>query len=126
MHNVTAFDVTSDLVVLGTNPEMADVSNPRGEIIGLAYAVRAMNAHGDTWEQHVVTGRIGEEAELFAKTERVALALQARLERLGKLPVNAAQWRPGRAVYGSDAYVEYGQEDEVALERREAAEEGWF
>lgn len=125
MHNITAFDVTSDLVVLGTDPEMADISNPRGEIVGLAYAVRARNEHGDTWERHVVTGRIGEEAELYAKTERLALALQARLDRLGKLPVDAVQWRQGRAVYGTAAYVEYGSDEELAWERREAAEEMW-
>ncbi len=125
MHNITAFDVTSDLVIIGQNPDMADMSNPRGHIHGLSYAVRAMNAPGDTWELHVATGRIGEEAELYAKTERLALALQARLDNLGKLPVNAAQWRQGRAVYGSAAYVEYGQDDEVALERREAEEEMW-
>lgn len=126
MHNIITFDVDSDLVVLGTNPEMADYSNPRGEIIGLAYCVRAHNAHGDTWAKTVVTGRIGEEAELYAKADKLASALRARLERLGKLPVDAAQWRQGRPIYGSDAYVEYGQADDVALERREAEEEAWM
>lgn len=126
MHNVIAFEAASSWVIVGSNPEMADMDNPRGEIIGLSYAVRARNEHGDTWERHVVTGRIGEETALYTKAERLAVALQARLERLGKLPVDAAQWQPGRTVYGSGAYVEYGSDDELALERREAEEEGWL
>ena len=72
-----------------------------------------------------MTGRIGEETALYDKTARVAAALQARLDNLGKLPVNAAAWMPGRAVYGSGAYTEYGNDDEMALERREAEEEAW-
>lgn len=126
MHNVIAFEPVSAWVVIGTNPEMADYDNPRGHIFGLSYAVRARNEHGDTWEKPVATGSLHEDAELAAKAERLAQALQTRLDRLGKLPVDAAQWQPGRAVYGTDAYVAYGQDDEVALERREAEEERWF
>lgn len=125
MHSILTFEVDSDLVVLGTDPEMADVSNPRGEIVGLAYCVRASNAHGDTWAKTVAVGRIGEETELYAKADKLAQALRARLANYGKLPVDAAQWQQGRPIYGSDAYVEYGQDDDVALERREAEEEMW-
>lgn len=123
MQNVTQFSAASRYVVIGTNPEMADYDNKRGEIYGLAYYVQASNAHGDTWELHLFTAAVGMDADSAPKAERVAAALQARLDNLGKLPVNAAQWQQGRAVYGSDAYVEYGQEDDVALERREAEDE---
>lgn len=120
MHNVTQFSAASRYVVIGTNPELADYDNKRGAIFGLAYYVQASNAHGDTWELHLFTGHVGLDADNAPKAERVAAALQARLDNLGKLPVNAGAWVQGRALYGSDAYVEYGQDDEVALERREA------
>lgn len=117
------FDVVSNIVVLYTNPEMADVTNPRGEVYGLSFAVRAVNERGDTWEHHVVTGDRWQERELEAQTQKVAAALQARLDRLGRLPVGFAHWPSGRAVYGSPAWEEYGNDDELALERREAEEE---
>ena len=123
MQNVTQFSAASRYVVTGTNPQMADYDNKRGEIYGLAYYVQASNAHGDTWELHLFIAAVGMDADSAPKAERVAAALQARLDNLGKLPVNAAQWQQGRAVYGSDAYVEYGQDDDVALERREAEDE---
>ena len=119
------FDVTSLIVVVGTNPEMADVTNPRGELYGLSFAVRAVNERGDTWEKHVATGSPWQEKELEAQAKKVAEALQVRLDRLGRLPVGFAQWSPGRAVYGSQAWEEYGNDEEMALERREAEEEGW-
>lgn len=119
------FDVTSSIVVVGTNPEMADITNPRGELYGLSFAVRATNERGDTWEKHVVTGSPWQEKELEAQAQKVAAALQVRLDRLSRLPVGFSHWAPGRAVYGSEAWVEYGNDEEMALERREAEEEGW-
>lgn len=123
MKNVTQFTAASRYVVTGSNPEMADFSNPRGNLYALAYYVQASNEHGDTWELDLFVGHIGLDAENAPKAERVAAALQARLDNLGKLPVQAAAWQPGRALYGSQAYVEYGQDDDVALERREAEDE---
>lgn len=119
------FEPVSQWVVVGSNPEMADIDNPRGHIFGLSYAVRARNERGDTWELPVATGSLHDDAVLAERTTRVATALQARLDRLGKLPVGFAQWQQGRAVYGSEAYVAYGADDELAMERREADEEMW-
>jgi hypothetical protein len=125
MHSIIAFESVSSVVVIGQDAEMADYGNPRGYRYGLSFAVRARNEHGDTWEQHVVTGSHHDEAAMAARTERVCAALQARLANLGKLPVDAARWQQGRAVYGSAAYEAYGQDEDVALERREAEEEAW-
>lgn len=71
MNNVTAFSAGSRYVVIGTNPEMADYDNRRGEIYGLAYYVQASNAHGDTWELDLFTGHLGLDAENAPKAERV-------------------------------------------------------
>lgn len=123
MNNIIAFEPVSQWVVIGQNPEMADYANPRGLLHGLAYAVRARNEHGDTWELPVATGSLHDDAVLAAKAQKLADALQARLDNLGELPVNAAQWVPGRAVYGTDAYLAYGQDDALALEARELEDE---
>ena len=106
------FSARSDIVVIGQNPEMADYDNPRGDIHGLCWLVVAANERGDTWEM-AVTGTVPQ-----VEAERMAERLQARWDNLGKLPVGWAHWTPGRAVYGSDAYVAYGQADDLAWERR--------
>lgn len=116
------FQAISDIVVIGHDAEYADYDNPRGEIYGSASYVCAANEHGDTRLLHVATERFDSVA--LAKAEKVAAALTARLEKLGKLPVGFDAWASGRPVYGSDAYVEYGQADDLAWERSEA-EEGW-
>jgi hypothetical protein len=113
---VTTFTAYSDIVVIGQDAEMADYSNPRGYIYGFAAYVRAESESGDTRIQHFGTGRW--EAEVMAKAEAQASALNARLA-LGKLPVGFDSWKAGRAVYGSEAYEAYGQADDLALERGE-------
>ena len=116
-----SFTTRSDLVVVGTNPEMVDVDNPRGHLFGLLWYVTASNEHGDTRELAVVSAAPGSDTKRAA--ELLATRLGARLLNLGKLPVGFALWPEGRPVYGSDAYVEYGQADDLALERREADDE---
>jgi len=113
-----SFTTRSDLVVVGRNPEMADVTNPRGEVFGLLWFVVASNEHGDTRELAVVSSG---DPEAAAKV--LATRLGARLLNLCKLPIGFDLWPEGRPVYGSDAYVEYGQADDLALEAREAADE---
>jgi hypothetical protein len=106
----TSYDVRSDIVVVGYDPEMADMDNPRGERHGLRWLVIATNAHGD---------RKG----MVVPSEAVALSmvggLIARAAR-GQLPVGFLNhWHAERPAYGSPAYEEYGAADDIALEREE-------
>lgn len=109
-HSVSFF-TRSFTVVVGNNPEAADMDNPRGDIFGEAIAIYASNPHGDT---RYLTVKMSIEA-----AERQVTALQARAAT-GRLPVAFDRWAEGRPVYGSDAYVEYGADDDIALEREEA------
>lgn len=62
-----------------------------------------------------------------ARADRCAKALAARAS-LGKLPVGfhtGAHWFTARPVYGSDAYVAYGQADDLEWEARMDADEAW-
>jgi hypothetical protein len=113
---VAQFTAYTDIVIAGQNPEMADYNNRQGYIYGFAAYVCAVSESGDTRIKHVVSVRW--EAEAMAKAEAQAAALNARLA-LGKLPVGFDSWKAGRAVYGSDAYQAYGQDDDLALERNE-------
>ena len=113
-----AFFAASDLVVVGSNPEMADYTNPRGHLFGVAAFVVAEDAHGYRVRLHVATGHASEVEE---KAARVAAALTARLAS-GRLPVAFSTWEEARPAYGSEAY---DPAEEIALERREAEEEAW-
>jgi hypothetical protein len=119
---VAAYTVRTDIVVVDTNPEMADYDNPHGHVYGFAAFVQAESARGDRRQLHVVTLRV--ESLAADAAQRIADALTARLAA-GKLPVAFDRWTDARPAYGSDAYLDYGQDDDVALERREAEEEAW-
>ena len=108
----------AELVVVGRNPEMADMSNPSGAIYGDLFYVVAANDNGDTRQLAVITN--GDACE---QAEKLAERLQARWDKLGKLPVGFDLWPEGRPVYGSTAYEQYGQADDVAWERRCEADE---
>lgn len=119
---VSNFFAATDIVVIGSDPEMADISNPRGEIHGFASFVYADSERGDRKSVFVKTA--GSEADAMAPAEKMAAALNVRLAN-GKLPTGFDRWQDARPAYGSKAYMEYGQEDDLMLERREAEEEGW-
>lgn len=118
----TTFFAATDLVVVGTNPEMADYDNPRGEIIGHAAYVYADSAEGDRRRLFLKSAHF--ESEVLPSAERLAAALNARLAN-GRLPVGFDRWEEARPAYGSQAWQEYGEFDEMMLERREAEEECW-
>lgn len=111
-----SFDAYTELVVIGTHPEMADYDNRRGDIYGYAGYVRAINDNGDTRIQHIATDP--DDAVALGKASRQAAALNARFAN-GKLPVAFADWQRGRAVYGSRAYEQYGAAEQLAFERNE-------
>lgn len=118
--NPVAFFAATDIVVIDTNPEMADYTNPRGEIYGHAAYVYAEDARGNRRRLCCKTARLEEDCLPFV--ERMAAALNVRLAD-GKLPVAFDYWETARPAYGSDAYIEYGQDDDIELERREAEDE---
>jgi hypothetical protein len=86
--------------------------------------VYAQNPHGDRKGCFLGKARhschVAEEA-----ADKCARALAARAAA-GLLPVGfvtGAHWFTARPVYGSDAYVEYGQADDLAWEAREEADD---
>jgi hypothetical protein len=114
------FFAATDIVVIGTNYEMADYDNPRGHIHGYAAYVVAEDKSGNRRRFYTDTARF--ESDVLPKTERLAAALNARLAS-GKLPVGFDRWSDDRPAYGSDAWQAYGEYDELMLERREAEDE---
>jgi hypothetical protein len=117
---ITQFYPVPFEVIIGQDGEYADISNPRGFIYGTNAVVVASNEYGDTWHMSVGSARFSQ--DILPKAEALADKLNARLA-LGKLPVQFESWAPGRAVYGSQAYADYGQDDDLAAERQEAADE---
>lgn len=114
----TYFTGGTDVVVIGCNPEYADYSNPRGELYGFAPYVCACDDQGNT--RMLYLDAVRDESDGYAKAERLANALTARLENLGRLPVAFESWVVGRPVYGSLAYEQYGSYDDLAWEREQA------
>jgi hypothetical protein len=106
------FTTRDDLVIVGQNSECADMTNPHGHLFGRLHYVQGYNAHGDTKELAVVSG-----SDPAAQAQTLADRLNARMA-LGKLPVGFDLWPAGRPIYGSHAYVEYGQDDDLAWERQ--------
>ena len=118
------FDVYTEVVVVGTNPEMADYDNPRGNLFGEAVYVYAEFSDGSRSEKffEVVDNFRDREAlaHSVAKAERLVVGLTARL-KAGKLPVAFSSWGYARPCYGSEAYVAYGAADDIAQEMNESA-----
>lgn len=113
---VSNFFAATDIVVVDTNPEMADMDNPRGEFFGSAAFVYAEDDGGNRRRTYVTTR--DSDAEALEVAKRMAEALNARLAA-GKLPIGFNRWDDARPAYGSDAYVAYGQADDLELERME-------
>ena len=90
--------MSSDFAVVGHNPEAADLSRPNGEIIRERFYMRASNAHGDAfvWGWFETPEQLEAAYLLFAP------------------PI--LFWAPTYPVYGSPAYEEYGQAEEIAWE----------
>jgi hypothetical protein len=99
----------SDYVVVGTNPEMADMSNPRGEIIRERFSIVAEDAKGHrrAW------GGLYDSPE----AAEAAYSLEAP-------PVDL--WDEIRPAYGSEAYAENWEEYEGDQIERECEEDGGY
>jgi hypothetical protein len=100
-------ETSSELVVVEFNPEMADVTNPRGEIVGEVFFVRITdNSTGNRWRHHIN----------FAHRQR-AEKLAERVRARGG--ITDKFWFLHYPVYGSLAYCD-GIEEEIALEKKRA------
>jgi hypothetical protein len=108
------FFASSDVVVVGQDAEAVDVDNPCGYLYGVSAYVVAEDASGNRVQLSIKSGSVA--------AEKQAAALNVRLS-LGKLPVDFASWGFARPAYGSPAYIEYGADDDIALEK---IEEGHF
>ena len=107
------FFARTDLTVLGEDPENADMSNPRGEIVGYAsYVVAEEVNSGRRFLHFVKTGRW--EDTTLAPAEKLASALTNRLANLGKLPVAFDRWEETFARYGSPAGQDQEHEEAIA------------
>ena len=115
MKTPISFHAATDIVVTGSNPENADMVNPYGHYYGAAAYVVAEDADGNRVRMHICTHQIDREA--LDKAQVVADALNARLERLGRLPVGfPVGWDETFPAYGSDAY---SSDDALEWERRQ-------
>ena len=108
------FVLRTDVVVVDTNPEFADMSNPRGEIYGDMILVEAFNAAGDT--KFLTIGIEQNNGVVSTKAESLATALNRRMAS-GKHPIGFDKWQSGRAIYGSDAWTGYGEAEQLTFER---------
>lgn len=120
---VTSVKIRADQVIIGTNPECADMVNPRGHIFGFRAYLVAEAPDGSRWvHAHGEVSVI--ESYAVADLQPFAQRVCARIEAGGRL--NADHWTEIQPGYGSDAYVKGGWEHEaIELEKREAEEESW-
>lgn len=112
-----------DVVVIGYNPENADIVNRRGEIYGASAYVQVEAPDGSRW---TLRHRwVGFEYEVVPRGEAFAKRVQARLDAGGAL--DPAQWAADRPGYGSEAYASGGwTEIDFAEERaRDLDDERW-
>jgi hypothetical protein len=115
------FFVQSNIVVVGYDAEMADMSNPRGAIHGESFYVVAESRNGRRWAHYysfTTTAMRGGE-----KVAAKANSLRARIERnyAAGVRLDPKYWTEIDPCYGSDAYVQQGIESQRAeMERQEA------
>jgi hypothetical protein len=102
------FGITDDLVIVGSNPEMADMTNPNGNIEGLAHYIVAETPRGSRFAHNA-----------FAITHNGYADSDITVERLERLvahlnathpALDADCWTEVQACYGSQAYAEDGWE----------------
>lgn len=105
--------VAETTVVVARNPEMADMSNPNGEVYGTRYDVRVETESGNRW---VYTGASWVSRHDPAEAERQAEFFAARVNGALRVSGGAAlderYWEETNPVYGSLAYEAEGAEAE--------------
>jgi hypothetical protein len=106
-------EILSDVVVVGRNPELSDVSNPDGLVFDTVYDIVAVFPSGKRFLVNVTYDRKSkEQAQKQARGLRFALSLGAGI------PVFL--FKEIRPVYGSPEYVAQNCEETLAREERTA------
>ena len=96
------FDVRSDIVVVGHDSESADMSNPNGELYGVAYYVVMIDEKGNRWAHDYRF--MNDEAAAIEFRDKVANTYNKGIVRL-----KYEHWLEVEPVYGSEAYIQqYG------------------
>lgn len=112
-------DIASELGVIGSNAEMADASNPRGEIIRGVWFVTATGERGEVYA-HCWTTESESEARGWLDSIRESVR-----QTDGWNPAGREAWHHWRNLYGSTAYEADGA-DLAATEKRDALDaEAW-
>lgn len=96
MYNI---EVNSELRIVGQDPEIADWGNPEGDIIRAVYFVTATTPEGRIYRHFFESEDIGQ-VERLAESVRLATNWKP-------IPGRWVHWRD---VYGSQAYIEDGEE----------------
>jgi hypothetical protein len=108
--------IGTDIVVIGRDPEMADVDNPRGNIHGYAAYVMISDVSGRRWvHTKTYTNRWENEARLAAAPFLHAVDTHINSGQ----DVRLEFWREVDPVYGSDAYQAQGTEQATIQWERE-------
>lgn len=109
MYRVT---VQQTLVCVGTDPEFADIDNPRGERYEVQRYLQVDLPNGRRWAGPTVTLRAG---------AGMAASLQQAINQ-GYDPATSEAFREVTPAYGSEAYIKGGHESiEAQIEKNEAA-----
>ncbi len=93
--------------------------------IGEVFFVEVENKRGDRWRlKHYYPGvKVvpGEEGPIFQDVRSMVYPILDRMVESIKRVKNVAddQWSQARCAYGSEAYLDYGQAEELALEKKE-------
>jgi hypothetical protein len=96
------FELRSDLVVVGHNPEAADMDHPNGEVVGERFYMLATDPKGYTRQWG-----------WFPSAEACELAFEFLAP-----PVD--EWTASRPRYGSEAFGEAAQDSLDAAAERDA------
>ena len=101
--------IGSEYRVVRWDPEYADMDHPNGEIVDEVFFAIAEDENGNRWSWG------------GANTLE-----QAEFEYLHFAPpVEFGGWTEFYPVYGSKAWMQYGEADEMARESRQNEAEGW-
>lgn len=102
------FGIIDNLVIIGSNPEMADMSNPNGNIEGLAHSIVAETPKGRRFVHNataITHNGYADSDMTVERLERLSTYLNATHPSL-----DADCWTEIQPCYGSPAYQEGGWE----------------
>jgi hypothetical protein len=121
---VTEVFARVDIVVIGHNPELADMGNPRGEVYGYRADLIAEAPDGSRWVYNVKSWTARHQDDC-------APAAMRQAERLNNLlgegfTLNPARWDAIEPCFGTEAY-EAASADIAALEKADTLfAEGYY